>query len=291
MKIIDEKGRLFGKINIIDFTIIIFLLGFVPLFYFWYKISNKPLPPQHRNEWHEVTVKFSGLIPELAFLIKEGDYEIDSESKTIIAKVKDILESTPMKSVVRVNYGMYLRMDSNPFSSDVILRLGLLFKKTADGEMLYKEKPLRIGENLVFKTSNYAISGTILSTDWVGDVFKDEQISEDMTHVIEVQFENVPPEIANIVKEGDTERDISGKSSSRIEKIVANTPGSEVLLIAEDGLKFAENPRKNIMRILFTIRCHKKDGAVFFKEIQIRIGDGFEFVTDKYKIFGTIIKM
>lgn len=35
MKIIDEKGRLFGKINVIDFLIIVFL---TPMLYFGYRL-------------------------------------------------------------------------------------------------------------------------------------------------------------------------------------------------------------------------------------------------------------
>lgn len=41
MKIIDEKGRLFGKINIIDFLVILFLLCILPGFYFGYQILTE----------------------------------------------------------------------------------------------------------------------------------------------------------------------------------------------------------------------------------------------------------
>lgn len=43
--LIDEKGRLFGKINIIDFTVGLFLLCLLPMFWFGYKLMTKPLPP------------------------------------------------------------------------------------------------------------------------------------------------------------------------------------------------------------------------------------------------------
>lgn len=47
MKIIDEKGRLFGKINLIDFLAVLFLLSLTPMFYFGYKIYSKK-PPKRR---------------------------------------------------------------------------------------------------------------------------------------------------------------------------------------------------------------------------------------------------
>ena len=42
MRIIDEKGRLFGKINVIDFLVILFLISLTPMFYYGYKIFNAP---------------------------------------------------------------------------------------------------------------------------------------------------------------------------------------------------------------------------------------------------------
>jgi len=42
--IIDEKGILFGKINIIDFLAIVFILALLPMFWYGYKIINKQPP-------------------------------------------------------------------------------------------------------------------------------------------------------------------------------------------------------------------------------------------------------
>lgn len=41
MKIIDGKGRLFSKINIIDLLVILFLLSITPMFYFGYRIITQ----------------------------------------------------------------------------------------------------------------------------------------------------------------------------------------------------------------------------------------------------------
>ncbi|MBM3251224.1 MAG: DUF4330 domain-containing protein [Candidatus Omnitrophica bacterium] len=38
MKIIDEQGKLFGKINVIDFLVIIFLIFLARIFYYGYKL-------------------------------------------------------------------------------------------------------------------------------------------------------------------------------------------------------------------------------------------------------------
>ena len=49
MRIIDDKGRLFGKINIIDALVILFVLCLMPMFYFGYKIFNRAQPKEEEE--------------------------------------------------------------------------------------------------------------------------------------------------------------------------------------------------------------------------------------------------
>ena len=42
MALFDEKGRIFGKINIIDFFIFVIFLCLIPTFYIMYRIAPKP---------------------------------------------------------------------------------------------------------------------------------------------------------------------------------------------------------------------------------------------------------
>lgn len=44
MRIVDDKGRIFSKVNIIDFLVLLFVLCLMPAFYFGYKIMTKPTP-------------------------------------------------------------------------------------------------------------------------------------------------------------------------------------------------------------------------------------------------------
>lgn len=50
--IVEEKGRLFSKIKIIDLLTILFLLGLTPMFYFSYRliIQKKPAVKYAKNE-------------------------------------------------------------------------------------------------------------------------------------------------------------------------------------------------------------------------------------------------
>lgn len=42
MEIIDKTGRLFGKVNIIDFFVILFFLSLVPMGYHWWRLNTRP---------------------------------------------------------------------------------------------------------------------------------------------------------------------------------------------------------------------------------------------------------
>ena len=80
MKVIDEKGRLFSKINVIDFLIILFLLCLAPAFYFGYKIvTKKPVVIAPEMEWIEIEAncRLIKLRPEVLQLISVGDKELD----------------------------------------------------------------------------------------------------------------------------------------------------------------------------------------------------------------------
>lgn len=41
MKIIDEKGRIFGKVNMIDLLVILIILSAIPITYSAFKLLNK----------------------------------------------------------------------------------------------------------------------------------------------------------------------------------------------------------------------------------------------------------
>ena len=52
MRIIDDKGRIFGKVNIIDFFVLLFLICLLPGGFFAYKIMTKePVPIQYPSTY------------------------------------------------------------------------------------------------------------------------------------------------------------------------------------------------------------------------------------------------
>ena len=75
MVLIDNKGRLFGKINIVDFLIIALFVIIIPVFFHTYRVMQKtPI----RVPWRWVKVEIvTFTIPEIAEMIKSGDLTYD----------------------------------------------------------------------------------------------------------------------------------------------------------------------------------------------------------------------
>src|SRR3989338_4297575 len=89
MKIIDEKGRLFGKINIIDFIVILFLISLTPMVYYGYKIFSAPPPPplslplQDYQTNIQTFILFKNIPENIAKDIKAGDRELDKDGRAL----------------------------------------------------------------------------------------------------------------------------------------------------------------------------------------------------------------
>ena len=59
MKVINEKGKLFGKINVIDFLVILFFTFMLPAGYFGFKIlTTKPPFVEEPKEFVEIETDF-----------------------------------------------------------------------------------------------------------------------------------------------------------------------------------------------------------------------------------------
>ena len=107
MKIIDEKGRLFGKINIVDFVIIVLICVIIPAFFHIYKILGKT-PTRIPYSWIKVeAVTFT--MPEIAELIEPGDISLDGfgnpDGKLLAILKKDEKYGERVKSATSVLRG------------------------------------------------------------------------------------------------------------------------------------------------------------------------------------------
>ncbi|MBP7055793.1 MAG: DUF4330 domain-containing protein [Candidatus Omnitrophica bacterium] len=157
-KIIDEKGIVLGKVNIIDLSIILFLICLLPMGYYGYKIFIQK--PAANTVKINLEARFCEIMPELADVVHESDIEEDIFGNTI-GKLDKILQIKPTESVIFAsNEGAFVAFKHPLKHQDMSLRLNLVCTKK-NGYLYYKDIPVKIGSPITFSTRLYNISGVI----------------------------------------------------------------------------------------------------------------------------------
>lgn len=164
MKIIDEKGRLFGKINVIDFIVVVFILSFIPIVYYGYRIINVK-PKAFDKKCVSTKIKCIGLISEVAQIMKEGDIGVSStlEEKGVLEEIINI-EDTDVLYLQNANLNMttaniqYMRAFPR---KDVTARIKFLCTEK-NNILYYNDKAIKVGNSIIFSTKLYDAQGIIL---------------------------------------------------------------------------------------------------------------------------------
>ena len=160
--LIDGKGRLFSKINIVDLFVIVLILSVIPMFLMGHKVINAKIPAVVKKEVVvRVEAKFYRVIPELAKVMAEGDVEQDDSGKTVGKLVKIISNEQP--EILTIN-ATGVNENKLQFVPDPNYRnIKLLLELTVEEgrSIKYRGSVVKIGNPIVFTTDLYYIEGTI----------------------------------------------------------------------------------------------------------------------------------
>lgn len=162
MKVIDEKGRLLGKINVIDFLVIILFFFLTPMFYYGYKIFHKkPVTPVTENvevqkkEFIEIELSFifKRIDPKVLSLISLGDKEIGKD-KEIMGEILSLGEIKPYSYEIAIGSAKKVIADSILKDLYVILRIRAEFRQN---NLYYKDKQITDNSFIDFITDKYKL--------------------------------------------------------------------------------------------------------------------------------------
>jgi len=158
MKIIDGKGMLFGKINIIDFLVVLFLLCLTPMFYFGIDVAKKSVIPKQKiymsRQMIEIPCMIVRLQPEIAELIKVGDKEVEKNGE-IIGEIISVRQIEPLKYIFDIKEGkVFIKEDKKLKEVSVVLRLVV---DTEEERIYYKNERLVLGSLFIFNTNKYTV--------------------------------------------------------------------------------------------------------------------------------------
>ena len=179
MKIIDEKGRLFGKINVIDFLVILFLLSLTPMFYFGYKLSTskkelmqreqqaqqEPLAQQQveqqkPKEFIEITIpcNFIEVPAYLLPYLKVGVKQIDEKGK-VVGEIIWVGESRPFQHAYNLGTDEDGKLKKIKVEDPKLKQLAARLKLTVevrDPDLYYNNWRIQLGSWFLFTTDLYS---------------------------------------------------------------------------------------------------------------------------------------
>jgi hypothetical protein len=154
---LDEKGRLFGFINIIDLLVLILIL--VVAAGFFYKQKNTAPVATHTAE---VKVICPYLRPEVAEQIHEGD-QLLARGQIQPVYIKEVEVVTARDSDTRADGTLVLQQ--HPFRKDVYLTLEGPISYTGD-EIYMAGQGIRAGlDKYILKTQVVEVTGEILEVN------------------------------------------------------------------------------------------------------------------------------
>lgn len=281
MKIIDQRGRLFGKINILDFLASAFLILLIPVFFYGYKIFHKHKPAPN-IEWIEINLpcKIIKITANTLKTVKPLDMEIDKNGKQE-GQIIWIGEPKPYKETFNNVYNDREVFEvSNPDLLEVPAIIKIQAYSTEDGNLYYYNDQ-RITAKLPFdfKTDKYSLKvipqKKELNKEWVE---------------LTVKFDYVAPEVNRIMGNGHLEKDKDGNIIGKLKKIVATESTKlSALKSKDDSIFFINDPYRNDIVAVLDLLCVSDDGERYFKNFPIKIGGQIVFSSDMYIISGTII--
>tara|TARA_B100000315_G_scaffold15944_1_gene14283 strand:- start:146 stop:1006 length:861 start_codon:yes stop_codon:yes gene_type:complete len=274
MKLIDDKGRLFGKINVIDLLVILFLLGLTPIFYYGYKITtfNVEAPPQllQGTVLKEFEVKFKNIPKKFLPMIKEGDKQYD-ETKGMIAEIAKIMKKEP--SSVIMSYGKesiaekIVKLDDY---YDLTVKMNLLVLPL-NGKLNFNNTSLKFNTKYTFSLNKYMVEGFLLSPE-----------IKVKSRIITLKIKGIDPELANVIKEGD--KGNIGTGRGEIIRVISINK-AEIFSILKDEFIMLKSPKQK--DVVLQIKVHY-DKAYLGDRQGLKINDTAKFSNNIYSFSGKV---
>ena len=155
MNLIDDKGRLFGTVNIIDALAVLLVLAVVAAGAAFVLGTDEQSTNQPTETTTTVTFQIAHLQPYVADAIPDGP--IDSDA---IAAVEN--KSTQPTEVVVKDQNGTLHEQEHPRKKTVTLRL-TLNTTTTENDVLFRDEPLEVGRQLTLDFGPVTVQGTVTS--------------------------------------------------------------------------------------------------------------------------------
>lgn len=171
-KIIDEKGRLFGKVNLIDLLVVLLVVAVAAAFIF--KSTGGEVTKQEEMENAEMK--------ELSYVVLSrmvhndiADYIVENEVGKQLMSNGELVEGCFIEDIQRGTfYESYVTDDGEPMkkASDEYCDLTFIISGEAPygGNAFHVgSQEVRVGKSHIIKTVGFEISGTVMELEGAHD--------------------------------------------------------------------------------------------------------------------------
>ena len=210
--------------------------------------------------------------------ISVGDKELDENGKTI-AEILSLGKIENSTTKINLGGGNVIEGEASD-KKQIYVRMRLKCQVKEGNQIYFKGEKVEYNTPLTFKTDEYEIKG-LSAEDY-------EPYRNEKWFSLKVKFTRLDQEIANVIKEGDVEKDEDGKTIAKVNKIISN---EEALVtdIYEGEFITLRHPFDRDVLASIDVLCIEKEGVYYFKEEMAKMGIMITLNTKSYSISGLII--
>lgn len=263
MKILDEKGRLWGRINLLDLIIILGIVLITIIVIRFFLINDGK---NDKMESYLVTIAPFTESTSYYNAIKTGDVELDPENK----KIARIIQ------VDEVNKTVLAQISAVKDKQDII----------------FKRRKIKINSRIGIETEHVVIEGIItnMQTYVNPEQYISAQSKKLTSIIVKIKLYEKDPWFTDAVQEGDKEVILTQIQPITIAKIIKKEIlPSLIISVEKDTAQEVAHPSKHDLLLTVELKCEREHDAMTFKGQSIKIGAEIIIETDDLIIQGEII--
>lgn len=291
MRVLNEHGKLFGRVNVIDLGILVALVAggvFVPLNY------RALVTPQYADgPWGEledtieVVCIFDRVDEAISSTMQVGDVGRDPIGR-IVAEILEVFPPEPALSLAVFGSTLSIPTKASKSLKRVVVRVrlhGQLSRDRDDGRFYFEQHPVTNGSLIDFRTEHYTVTGTIRPgvPKELFVLFRGRVTSKEM---------------AGLLNPGDPIYDRQGVVAGRVigGRILGTTQ-----LFGTQALEMARTPEPLFQAALpdsvheaqlwVALSCWVHEAQVVFGEQVLKVGTSLILRSGDYDLAGEILQL
>ena len=222
-------------------------------------VSLTPATVQRRTLTTRVRTTVPGAVADA---VRQGDtYRLDNATVAEIGSVT----AYPVSGSTRERLSMTVSLET-------VLE---------DGTPHFLGNPVRIGSTVPFETPSYRLDGTVVSRDG-------SAIGRPTDATLELEWANVPPELADAVEVGMAEQH---RGASATITGVDREPATVVLRTETGDIYAREHPVNEDVTLTLSTRVHRQNGRLAFHGRTVQTGDTVTLDFGSVTVDGTVVDL